>query len=74
MVRPRSDSPSDERRYGLGFWLHESTDTVMLVGSDTGASFRTVYDPHQEITHTVISNKTNGAWAMTEFLDERLGT
>jgi CubicO group peptidase (beta-lactamase class C family) len=74
MVRPRSDSPSDERRYGLGFWLHESTDTVMLVGSDTGASFRTVHDPHQEITHTVVSNKTNGAWAVTEFLDERLGT
>ncbi|HEY6628577.1 MAG TPA: serine hydrolase domain-containing protein, partial [Acidimicrobiia bacterium] len=74
MVRPRSDSPSDERRYGLGFWLHESTDTVMLVGSDTGVSFRTVHEPHEDITHTVISNRTNGAWAMSEFLDERLGT
>ena len=73
MVRPRSDSPSDEGRYGLGFWLHESTDTVMLVGSDTGASFRSVHEPHREITHTVISNITNGAWAITQFLDEQLG-
>lgn len=26
MVRPRSQSPEDPRRYGLGFWLHDSTD------------------------------------------------
>jgi CubicO group peptidase (beta-lactamase class C family) len=73
MVRPRSDAPSDERRYGLGFWLHESTDSVMLVGSDTGVSFRSVHEPHVDITHTVISNKTNGAWAISLLLDERLG-
>ena len=26
MVRPRSDVPSESRRYGLGFWLHRSSD------------------------------------------------
>ncbi|GAB2949453.1 hypothetical protein GCM10027028_59670 [Streptomyces sundarbansensis] len=25
-------------RYGLGLWLHESTDTVFLIGYDAGVS------------------------------------
>jgi CubicO group peptidase (beta-lactamase class C family) len=36
MVRPRSDVPSSAMRYGLGFWLHASTDAVLLEGYDTG--------------------------------------
>jgi CubicO group peptidase (beta-lactamase class C family) len=76
MVRARSDVPSESesRRYGLGFWLHASTDGVMLVGSDAGVSFRTVHDPCSSITHTVISNTSQGAWPVTRFLDERLAT
>jgi CubicO group peptidase (beta-lactamase class C family) len=74
MVRPRSDVPSESRRYGLGFWLHAATDTVMLVGSDAGVSFRTVHDPRAGVTHTVISNTTRGAWPITRHLDGLLGT
>ena len=74
MVRPRSDVPSESMRYGLGFWLHGSTDTVILVGSDTGVSFRSVHDPRALVTHTVISNVSDGAWAITDYLDHRLGT
>jgi CubicO group peptidase (beta-lactamase class C family) len=74
MVRARSDVPSQSMRYGLGFWLHASTDTVMLEGCDAGVSFRTVHDPRSGVTHTVISNTTDGAWPITRFLDERLGT
>ncbi len=70
MVRPRS--MAEFERYGLGFWLHQSTDTVMLEGSDPGVSFRTVHDPHSDITHTVISNTSDGAWPITRFLDEHL--
>jgi CubicO group peptidase (beta-lactamase class C family) len=72
MVRPRSSVPSESRRYGLGFWLHASTDAVMLEGSDAGVSFRTVHDPHTRVTHTVISNTSDGAWPIARFLDERL--
>ncbi|MFN2486967.1 MAG: hypothetical protein ABR609_10255 [Acidimicrobiia bacterium] len=61
MLRPRSQS-SDAERYGLGFWLHASTDVAMLEGMDTGVFFRTVHDPGKAITHTVISNTTDGAW------------
>jgi CubicO group peptidase (beta-lactamase class C family) len=72
MVRPRSDVPSMSRRYGLGFWLGRSTDVVMLEGSDAGVSFRSVHDAEQTLTHTVMSNTSDGAWPMTRLLGERL--
>jgi CubicO group peptidase (beta-lactamase class C family) len=74
MVRPRSDVPQGSSRYGLGFWLHASTDVVVLVGSDAGVSFRSMHDPASTTTHTVISNTSEGAWPMTRLLAERLGT
>jgi CubicO group peptidase (beta-lactamase class C family) len=72
MVRPRSDVPEGSRRYGLGFWLHGSSDAVILVGSDTGVSFKSVHDPGQQLTHTVISNTGDGAWPIARFLDQEL--
>jgi len=74
MLRPRSDVPSASRRYGLGFWLHRSSDAVILVGSDAGVSFRSVHDPRSGLTHTVISNTSGGAWPITRRLDDLLGT
>ncbi len=71
MVRPRSDA--ETKRYGLGFWLHSSTDTVILEGMDAGVSFRSLHDPRSDVTHTVISNTTEGAWPITRLLSERLG-
>jgi CubicO group peptidase (beta-lactamase class C family) len=68
MVRPRSEVPSESRRYGLGFWLHASTETVMLVGSDAGVSFHTAHDPRTGRTHTVISNTSDGAWPIARYL------
>ena len=72
MVAPHSDVPSESRRYGLGFWLHQSRDAVMLEGSDAGVSFRTVHDPVGRYTHAVLSNTTAGAWPVTRQLDELL--
>ncbi len=72
MVRPRSDVPDMSRRYGLGFWLHASSDAVMLVGGDTGVSFTSVHDPAEAITYTVISNTTDGAWPVVRLLLTRL--
>ena len=72
MVRPRSDVPAESMRYGLGFWLHQSRDAVMLEGSDAGVSFRTVHDRVGHLTHTVLSNTTTGAWPITRHLDELL--
>jgi CubicO group peptidase (beta-lactamase class C family) len=69
MVRPRSAVPTESMRYGLGFWLHETGDSVTLVGYDAGVSFRSVHDPTTHLTHTVISNTSSGAWAITRRLD-----
>jgi CubicO group peptidase (beta-lactamase class C family) len=65
LVRPRSE------RYGLGFWL-PSNGAVALEGSDAGVSFRSVHDPARRITHTVISNRSDGAWPIGRLLAERL--
>jgi CubicO group peptidase (beta-lactamase class C family) len=74
MVRARSDVPSESMRYGLGFWLGRHDDTVILEGFDAGVSFRSVHDPRSSMTHTVISNSSDGAWPVTRRLDELLAT
>ncbi len=74
LVQARSDVPRMSKRYGLGFWLDESSDVVMLEGCDAGVSFRSVHDPSRRITHTVISNTSDGAWPITRLFAERLAT
>jgi CubicO group peptidase (beta-lactamase class C family) len=72
MTRPRSDASDHGRRYGLGFWLHASTETVILEGYDAGVSFRSLHDPNTDTTCTVISNWTDGAWPVARHLTEAL--
>jgi CubicO group peptidase (beta-lactamase class C family) len=71
MVRPRSIE-SDTVRYGLGFWLAGAGDGVRLEGYDAGVSFRSWHHPASRLTHTVISNTSDGAWPMTRALYARL--
>jgi CubicO group peptidase (beta-lactamase class C family) len=66
MTRARSDVPSDEARYGLGFWLHGSRDIVELHGYDTGISFHSSHEPVTHTTLTVVSNTSEGAWGIVE--------
>jgi hypothetical protein len=56
-------------RYGLGFWLHASTDAVILEGCDAGVSFRSVHDQDTQVTLTVISNTAEGAWPIARYLE-----
>jgi len=74
MARSHSDAPDKSARYGLGFWLHESRDVAELHGYDAGVSFRSVHDPVERLTYTVLSNTSEGAWPLTEHLDELLTT
>jgi len=70
MVRPRSDAAKHSKRYGLGFWLHASTDAVLLEGYDADVSFRSVHDPRAGVTRTVISNTSDGAWPIARYLED----
>ena len=57
---------SEKERYGLGFWLAGSGDAVRLEGYDAGVSFRSWHHPKSRLTHTVISNTSDGAWPVTQ--------
>ena len=68
MTTPRSDAPDEHLRYGLGFWLHERSDALVLTGSDAGVSFWSTHDPATQCTATVISNSSGGAWPIAQRL------
>jgi CubicO group peptidase (beta-lactamase class C family) len=72
LVQARSDVPRQSMRYGLGFWLAQSGSAVLMEGSDAGVSFRSGHDPLRNLTHTVISNRSDGAWPIARLLAERL--
>jgi len=73
MIRSRSDVPANSMRYGLGFWLHESRDVVMLYGGDVGVSFYSGHDPAERLTWTVLSNTYRGVRPIGRHLDSELG-
>jgi CubicO group peptidase (beta-lactamase class C family) len=74
MMRPRGDVPEESMRYGLGFWLADSTDTVSLRGGDAGVGFNSVCNRSARYTYTVISNQTRGMWPVSQRLDQLLAT
>ncbi len=74
MVQPRSHVASESMHYGLGLWLHGTSNAVVLEGSDAGVSFRTVHNPAARVTYTVVSNTTGGAWPIARHLEERLAS
>ena len=45
---------------------------MQLEGYDAGVSFRSVHDPATGVTHTVLSNTTDGAWPLARHLQELL--
>ncbi len=69
LVAPRFPAPSDDRNYGLGFWLGPA-GTVQLVGGDAGVGFTSAHDPATGHTRTVVTNAGVGAGAIARRLDE----
>ena len=70
MTRPHSDDTGSSagHRYGLGFWLPPSDGTVEMEGYDAGASFRSTHRATDDLTLTVLSNCSEGAWPMAKRL------
>lgn len=65
--------PEDDRGYGFGYWSYPSGHHIML-GGDTGVSFKSLHCPERGLTYTVMSNWTDGAWPITQLLNDELGT
>lgn len=74
LTTAHSTNCTPTRDYGLGFWLVRDTGALMLQGYDPGVSCCTVHVPARHVTHTVLSNTTDGAWPISLRLDELLGT
>jgi len=72
MVAPISTRPEGRERYGLGFWLHPTSDVVELQGMDAGVSFWSVHDPEVSLTVTVVSNTSSGAWPVARAMEGAL--
>jgi CubicO group peptidase (beta-lactamase class C family) len=72
LLRPRSEVPRERARYGLGFWLGESSAAAALEGYDAGVSFRSVHDPDRGLSWTVIANWSDGAWPVARRLRDLL--
>jgi hypothetical protein len=53
--------------------LHETGDTAWLEGYDAGVSSTSLHEPNEEITYTVISSWTDGAWPIIKLLNNQLG-
>ena len=74
MLRPRSEIPEDSMRYGLGFFIDARTDRISIHGFDAGVGFVSVHDRQRQITYTVISNKSRGAWPVSQRIDGVVNT
>jgi CubicO group peptidase (beta-lactamase class C family) len=72
LTRAHNNVPEERLRCGLGFFLHESRDQVMLIGQDAGVSFKSVHDPGSGLTYSVLSNTADGAWPVLKPLREHL--
>jgi CubicO group peptidase (beta-lactamase class C family) len=72
MFRARSDRPEERRRYGWAVWRYDSGDAAFLEGYDAGVSARSLHDPSRDLTWTVLSTWTDGAWPVARALAHAL--
>jgi CubicO group peptidase (beta-lactamase class C family) len=72
MLRRRGHSTQMRCAYGLGFWLPDATDAVMIEGADAGVSIRSVFWPEDESSYSVISNTSTGAWPLVRIIQSHL--
>lgn len=69
MTRPHGTTESGSWHVGLGFWLDAGNGWWQMEGYDAGVSFRSVHDPANGRTRTVVANWTDGAWPICDVLD-----
>jgi len=68
MTAPNGDFETGRARYGLGFWLDADGPGIEMEGYDAGISARSHHDPAADVTWTVVSNWSDGAWPVANAL------
>jgi CubicO group peptidase (beta-lactamase class C family) len=66
MIRPRHHVPAENKRYGIGFWIHPTRQVLILEGYDAGASFRSTHILATKTTVSVLGNSSEGAWPVID--------
>lgn len=61
--------PSEQMRYGRGYWRGWDSGVVILEGYDAGVSARTWHDPSSGVTGSIIGNTSEGAWPVIAALE-----
>ncbi len=69
MTTQRHDVPGEDKRYGLGLFLHSTGNALILEGYDAGASFRSTHLVDSATTVSVLGNSSEGAWPVIEVLE-----
>lgn len=72
MTAARSTGSGDLSHYGLGFWVGQDKQTVMLEGMDAGVSFRSAHHRPSGRGFTVLSNTSSGVWPLVAHLTSEL--
>jgi CubicO group peptidase (beta-lactamase class C family) len=71
MFRPRPTRIGSPN-CGLGVWLGDNGATIIMEGSDPGASFRSLHHRSANTTVTVLSNTTEGAQPILRAIAEHM--
>lgn len=66
LTRRRAD------KHGMGFWLDEESDMLIITGADAGVSFHSGHRPSRGMTYAVLSNTSDGAWPLARRLRDVL--
>ncbi len=63
---------SQDRTYGLGFWIGHDRTTVQLEGMDAGVSLRSGSNPKTGLCHCIIANNSSDVWPLARIIDNHL--
>lgn len=69
----QEDKQNERSWYGYGLWLSVDNDNVVeiaIIGCDAGVSFKSGYRTDENVSYTVMSNTTDGAWSVTGTIRE----
>jgi CubicO group peptidase (beta-lactamase class C family) len=69
MIQPRNPMPEGTLSCGMGFLVHPTGSSIVVIGGDAGVSFLSSHSPETQTTISVLGNSSNGAWPVIRALN-----